>query len=512
MLIALGTVARLLVFILVPVDALPQATRYLDALREHLGQYVLTNTYRPPLTYVIHGLIAATFGSANAASAATLLVTFVFGVVTTCLTYLSAISFRAHPLIALALAGLFSLGLIPFELWRGGAHYDHHTPVLAALFTYACARSLGRATRSNLVLLGVAGTLFVLQSPSALYVVPATVVAVGIAWSVMRRPRAVLAWLAIFSLAMPLVVGGLLIAKNRAEAGISATGNQSGSTLLIFVQDALRAEPGAAASLVADTDVTAWFRWCYDRPVPPPGSQRDPTWDILARAYGVCSRWTDPSDELWPFDLRPLLEVVRAEGATGVAGLLERDIVDMRERRWLYEGFSAEQTSRWTGAYGNEAPRIALRLVLTRPFSAARSAALSQARYAFRGPLLSHRTLAPPSENGMRTLPGALPVEPLFQVVTLTLALVLGLTYLALPFALGILTLRGRRGPDARDRSAVLGVLAAPVWLLAGIFTIATWDVDRYFMQSTPYLLVVAALLATWILGGSRTFPRPHAG
>jgi hypothetical protein len=36
-----------------------------------------------------------------------------------------------------------------------------------------------------------------------------------------------------------------------------------------------------------------------------------------------------------------------------------------------------------------------------------------------------------------------------------------------------------------------------PTLILSGIFILAAWDVDRYFIQTTPYLVMITALLVT---------------
>lgn len=508
LLIVIPGLVRGAVYLLLPpaadAELTPTVIAYFSALRDHFAEYLWTTTNRPPLTYVINATFGGIFGPSILYGARVdLLLSFAANTLGGLAVFLAARRAGAAAKIALGVGFVFSLGVIPFELWRVGRHYDHHTLPLVALFVLsAVCLATARRTRDG-VLAGVAGGLLVAQSPTNLYVAPAVLAA-----ALMLRRRDPLGTLrrgglvlATFALLPPLAVGGAIVAKNLAEARLPATGNQAGSSVMIFIHDALR-DQGRAAALVRRAPVPDWFRWCYEERVLPPGTEGDQAWDILARSFGICFPWQEPGSDSWPFDVAVLEQVLRREGAHEVAELLARDARDMRERQYLFAGYSPEQSLRWTGQYGQNATIVARQMLLDHPTEGIATATRVAAQYGSRGPLLPLRALAPQSENGMRTVQLPWSAEAALRICAAMFAAVMLVGHWGLIPLLVIAHVRPHIRLRVQRRIAVL--LAVPMLLLGASFTLAAWDVDRYFMQSTPYVAVSAALILTMLTSGRR--------
>lgn len=506
---------RLLIVLALPASSPSEVTpawlAYHAALRDHLGEYLWTTTNRPPLTYLINAVLGRVFDPVTLhAGRIDLLLAGVADTVAGALIFLTARRAGAARRYALFAGLAFSFGVIPFELWRSGRHYDHHTLPLVALFAYAVVDLLIARRAASAALAGVAAALLVAQSPTNLYVAPAVVAAallLGRGLHVARLRPGGASGLVIVLLALlpPLATGGAIVAKNLAEARLFATGNQAGSSLMIFVHDALR-DPRRASDLVARAAVPDWFRWCYENRMVPAGSESDPAWDVLARSFGICFPSTAWGSDSWPFDVTVLEARLRASGAEDVAVLVGRDRSDMRDRQYLFTGYSPEQSLRWTGQYGQNALIVFRQMLLDHPTEASLAALRIAAQYGSRGPLVPSRTLAPPDENGMRTLSGPPPADGLLRGFALAFAALTAIGHWGLLPLVALHRLGRARGHSAVSRQTLL-LLTVPVLLLGASFTLAAWDVDRYFMQSTPYAVVSAALILSGIRDARRQAP-----
>lgn len=479
---------------------------YFDALRNQFADYLWLTTLKAPLTYVVQAAVLAVFGAELTYERHLfLVVVFILDICASLLVYSGARRLGAGRSFAVALAAVFSFGLVPFELWRLGDHYDHLTIFFTTLFAYALIRWWSEPGLRSATGVAISGALLIAQSASNLYAVPVAV-AVALASGRSRAQAGVLARSALIALAIPVLVGAAIVAKNYVAAGVMATSNQTGPAIMLFVHEAAKDLPGGQPRLLDEAGVPDWYRWCHDHPVNPPEAAEDPNWTVLARAFGICFPWSPVDGPSWPFDLTALRTRLAEAGETRLVELVDRDIADMRDRRNLLSGFSPEQSPRWIGAYGQVSVRMFTTLVTRHPVLFLRTSARVNAQYAARGPLISVRTLIPIEDVGMRTLPMAVPAEPVFFAAARAFGAVTGFAYLALHVAL-VLSLvaaaRRSRTITVAERWAVL-TLAAPTIVLSQIFVLAAFDLDRYFIQVTPYLFLAVVPIAAMTIRAFR--------
>lgn len=485
-----------------PYAALPETNRwYFEALRDHLPEYLAFTTLKPPATYLVHAVMIGTVGAERSYELrAVLLVTFALGVMSTLLLFLTAVRLGAPRALAFAIALVSSLALVPFEVWKDGAHYDHHTVPLVALFAYAIVRLRQRRGTFDGLLAGGAGALLVAQSGSTLYVVPLAILTAAF-WP----PRRVNWRPGVVALILPLVVATPLVAHTAAEARTFGTGNQSGLVLMLFLHEATKHLDDPATRILAEVEMPEWYRWCYANATPPPGV-RDPSWDVLARSSGICFPWTERDAPTWPFDLTPLYRRLIELNERDLASIVERDMSDARDRRYLYAGFSPELSPRWIGVYGQASTRVATATLVRHPEWAVPTFARIGAHYLRHGPLFPERLLRFPREGGMRTAPHPIALEPLLRLAALSFAVMTAIGYvtvnvvLALTLVTGVMRVLRRRGPPLPSAEVV--ALCVTVAALSGIFILAAWDVDRYFLQVTPLLVLVFGHVTARALSG----------
>lgn len=474
--------------------ALPASTQvFYEVLRDRLPEYVAFTFYRPPVTYLVQGAIVAVGGPEGAYEGRSFLwVTFALDTAAVLLLYLACVQLGVRRWVAAVILTLCSLALIPWELWRDGAHYDHLTIPLAAAFAASCIAALGAPSLRTALLVAATGSVYVAQSPTALYAAPpaaAAALLLAAGPSLRRRLTA-----ALIAALVPLAVAAPIVARNVSETRALATGHQGGAVLMIFVHEVTKDLPDQASAIFSAGTVPAWYRWCYEHATPPPGLESDIHWAVLARSFGICFPWTDLTSASWPFDMTPLRTEIAKSGDERILAIVDRDIADMRERRWLYAGFSPEQSPRWMGVYGTVTQRLALEVFRSHPVRATQAFAVATARYVRYGPFLPARVTEAPRDSGMRTLERPLPFELVFRGVTLAFGLLAIAGTLAVPLlASGGIVALARRRASLADRAAV--VLAIPIAILSVLLILAAWDVDRYFMQIVPYVLLFTAMI-----------------
>lgn len=513
--LGVGFVLRLIAYLGMPIleyGRAPAATLlYYTALLEHFAEYVAFTTLKPPLTYAIHSVVLRLVGPEAAYErSAFLLVTFLFDLVASALIYQAARTVGVRRSWAALSAGLYSLALIPFELWRSGTHYDHLTTLFASFVVYAGVRYIRRPHLVSSGGLAIAGALLVMQFPVAAYVMPAAALAASaIVWRTSAVSTRVLLGTALLAFTGPVLAAAAITLKNDAYAGVRAPSNLAGPSLMVFAHEATKDDRRALRVVMDRAKVPAWYLWCFDNAIPPADSSGRAIsgWEVLAPAYGICYRGTEPTAAAWPSDFEPLLGHLKETQSRAELTLVASDSLDAQERRYLYAGFSPELSARWIGHYGAVSTRVALTLLLTEPVRYVRTAAITQLRYVTYGPYFPRRTLfAETSAGAQSSVAVRLTAHGVFLMITHAYGLVAAWTYLALPIVV-IALIAGRRRDYGRHLPALLW-LTVPIGVTSAIYSVsAAWEIDRYFMQITPYLAVATALLAQ-VLGETSVLRR----
>ncbi|MCE5325928.1 MAG: hypothetical protein LLG01_05890 [Planctomycetaceae bacterium] len=500
---------------------------YAQALTAHLGEYLWHTTLKPPLSYLIQSGALRVMGIEQAHDRyGLLLVTFLMDCLAVVLLYLACRRLRINGWLAAAVLAVYSIAYIPFELWWEGAHYDHHTLFFTSLLVYALVRVATSGKVADLLILSLACGLLVAQSTvNALSAPAAAALAALLAARGARR-----FWLtavrnvALAAAGAAIVVGGLSV-KNYLAAGVVSTSNLAGPAEMMVVQRAFKHETPGGTQRVRDFAVEAaapqWWLWAYDNSGPrvtPEGKLFG--WHDINKAFGICYPAAPPRSGMWPYDYRPLEAKLRELGRDDLADIVAGDIDDARHRPYLAAGYSPELSPRWIAVYGGMSDRIFKTLIRRRPGNFLQS--VLECHYIFYnyGSKLPDQIM----DEGSRTITAPVPMERTLRAFAVPFKRITRIGYWlayigwAAMLAAAIARRRlVRNRPDLLPMGwvAPFAVLAAPALMMAAVFSsVVGTENSRYFMQISPYLIVivllaiaVAARLAVAIFTAARRPP-----
>ena len=135
-----------------------------------------------------------------------------------------------------------------------------------------------------------------------------------------------------------------------------------------------------------------------------------------------------------------------------------------------------------------------------------RAFCIQQGIFCIYGPLFTYNTVsANPNllaRSGLRTLSAPIPLAPFFIVTTLLFAIVAWLIYIPaiIIFPIRFLLLLKSANTNAADSGKLFFLLSIPLITLAIVFScLVGGENDRYFMQATPYIVVLAGLASMWL-------------
>jgi hypothetical protein len=487
----------------------PNIDLYLTAIRDHLGEYLWFTTLKPPLTYLVQGIVVRLFSNqAIYTHAVFVILVYAMDLAAACLIYLSAMELKVHRSLAAIVIGIYSIAYLPLEHWWFGWHYDQYTLFFTALFVFGLCRLFRRPTLAGLIGLSCAAGLLVAQSTVNSLVVP---IATGVAMLVMSREQG-WTWRATaarFTAAclVPVLVIAVLVIKNHVVAGVAATSNLAGMATIMVVARAEGRDTVMLREAVVESRVPRWYQWCFDHPQSPLDPEGKPYagWDLHARESGICYPWTEMTDEFWPHDFRPLRAKLAEFGETDLVRIIDKDIADTRDRRYLFAGVSPNASARWIGAYSAVSLRVYRHYVLSHP--AAYLATVRELNTEFRSGAEEPALLQGPDGTEraeLAHLKGLIvPVGTVYRYLMLFgyWLLVAGWAYLFLRALASRSIAAARRWPGPQDGAIqAFMVLSLPAILLTVIFSSQVErENHRYFYQITPYLCLIVMLVLSHV-------------
>ncbi|MBL7133007.1 MAG: methyltransferase domain-containing protein [Phycisphaerae bacterium] len=530
--LAAAIFVRALVYCLLPARAPAFSDNliyYHQALTQHLGQYLRFATLKPPLTYLIHSATFRLFGLQNThVLYINLLVVFVMDCAAVILLYLACLRLSINRFLAGGVLLIYSVAYVPWELMWEGSHYDHHTLLLTSVFIYCLVRAVTERSRRHLVMVSISAGLLVGQSTVNALSAPAAIVmaALVISLSARRRWPALCRDAAVGLIGPIIVVGGLCV-KNYLAAGVVGTSNLAGPAAMMVVQKAMDLDDQRVREFLIRCDAPRWYLWAYDnavRPIMPNGKPYP--WPV-SKAFGICYERTKLGAELWPHDFRPLHRKLVELGEKDLAASVEKDMADARHRPYLFAGFSPELSPRWIGRYGRVSVKVYRGLIVKEPglyLAAVRRCHKVFWNYGSRLPRHIMR-------KGARTLPEPVPLETFLTVFARAFQwlsrwgyrlLYLGWLAALVAWAVRIVSKRRKAAHAAGDRWASasakasadesawawlgpFAVLSAPALLMTAIFSCMVGaENNRYFLQISPYLMLIFPFCLTALLVGGR--------
>ena len=448
---------------------------YKIALRHHFWEYLVFEHTEPVGLNLLHAGVLALFGDAGFSNAVMLAPAMAAGVLTAIFTYATARRLGAPAALAVSVCAVYSLGLVPFEVWWRGWTLDHYTLGLVAFFAWALTGWVQDGRLRWSVLTAVAGGLLLLIQKVACVVVPTMVVAVAILLQPGRLSR--VRRMAI-ALSGPLLVSAVLIGKNALAHGIFATSSLAGPNLAVFLYAAKGYDYDAVDAFAKQWNAPEWYRWCFQRARVHEAS--------LGPSYGSCFVPEDPTQG--PYDFEPLIRQAASLGEVRLAQLVESDQQLFVERPYLQSFLAREVTPRFSAVYGSISQRLYRTLAWREPLVFIRQVVRSHYLYLVDG----WRFLAFLARDQ-----AGLPYRGLLLVGAAGCFLLFMQGYLA-AYLLGIRLLLvrwRRRNGSFGDVDRGLAVMVIGTATASGVLSLVCCENGRWFLQCTPYLVPLVAFV-----------------
>jgi hypothetical protein len=189
-----------------------------------------------------------------------------------------------------------------------------------------------------------------------------------------------------------------------------------------------------------------------------------------------------------------LYQYLRESGEDRLAEIVRKDVKDTRERRYLFAGFGPEVSSRWISQYGRISVGLYKALMVQYPTSYLRTVKKLWIKYFYRGAAFPQKAM-----TQLRTLTSPIPAERVFYIITYVFKVFAHGAYAGMfiygAALLGYVFIRARDFSDIYDKVLSMPafmLLSIPIIMLSFIHsTIVGGENDRYFMQNTPYLVLI---------------------
>jgi hypothetical protein len=315
----------------------------------------------------------------------------------------------------------------------------------------------------------------------------------------------------LLALSIPVLVFIIISKKNTGVGQEALTSNKGGPAMMMVVQRAYGYDSIRTRQAVVDCNVPEFYLWTYDHAshaTDKISRKDDHLFFLLSQAFGICYYDEKQVDITGPygFDFRSLLQHLRETNAeASMIRLVEQDSVDAWHSTYRFAGYGPSLTPRWIGIYGDVSKKIYFKTLLRNPAGMLKSFAIQQGIFSIYGPLFPYNVMRKDPNllvrSGLRTLPTPIPGDPFFAVATLLYALLAWITYGAALIGIPVwlwLTWRKRKDiPEVVVATAnPFFLVSIPVLLVALVFScLVGGENDRYFMQVSPYIIFLAALL-----------------
>jgi hypothetical protein len=509
-------VLRIVVFLLLPpVKGIEQYSYtdilFFSALTDHFSDYISHSILIPPASHVINALVLFAFGIKQALYLrGFVIMSAVMDMAAVVFLFSAAKKAGAGTKRTLLVLCLFSAVLIPFELWREGIHYDHHTILFTSFFAWSLITLIkDPGSYLNMLWVSLAGGLLVSQSAVNAAIVPFSLLLILSLIYIPGRNFVRLGISLLITFFLPVLFLLVISKKNKDIGQETLTSNKGGPAMMMVVQRAYNYDEAKVRSLIQECGAPEYYLWAYDHASyltdKPSGKPDEKLFHTLCQAFGVCYFSESAVGKTGPFgfDFHPLLDHLRQNDSVAMfTRFVEADSVNEMSRPYRLAGYSPELSTAWIGIYGDVSKTIYFKTLLKNPAGMFKSFIVQQGIFSIYGPLFPYNTMKKKTNllvrSGLRTIPGKMPLDFLFTCFVLLYAVIAWLTYgstlLNLPFAL-IRWLGNKKQLIQLSQNYFL-LMSIPVLLVALVFScLVGGENDRYFMQLSPYIILQAAIL-----------------
>jgi hypothetical protein len=492
---------------------------FFSGLTEHFSDYISHITLIPPLSYIINAFVFLIFGIQKALHIrAFLVMVSVMDIVAVLFLFDASKKAGANKTTSFYLLGFFSAALIPFELWREGMFYDQHTILFVSFFAWSLVGFIKKNdSYKNMAWISVAGGLLVAQSAVNSAVVPLSIILImGFIYVPIKQFRK-LSVAIVISLFLPVMLLFLISRKNKMVGEEALTSNKAGPAMMMVVQRSYDYNDAKIRQVIKECGAPEWYLWTYDHAsssVDKATGKADNTFFILSQAFGICFYADSLVGKAGPFgfDFHPLLNHLRQnDSSASFIRLVKQDSADALYKPYRFAGYSYSLAPRWIGIYGDVSKKIYFKNLLKNPSGMLKSFVIHQGIFSIYGPLFPYNTLKDKSETnllvraGLKTIPGKIPLDFFFSFLTLVFAVLGWVTYGIILLNIPVSVIRWLKNKEMRNPGSEKNyffLINIPVILVALVYScIVGGENDRYFMQITPYIMILATLLPVWYKG-----------
>jgi hypothetical protein len=507
---------RLIVYFLLPpakeIDAYDYTDQvYFSALTERFNDYIFHITFIPPASYIINAAVFMVLGIQTALHIrGFIILVFLMHTVAVMLLYDAVKKTGTNNRYSFILLCIFSAILVPFALWRESMHYDVHTIFFAAFFAWSLVRLMQNSNSySSLFWVSISAGLLVSQSAVNSAIAPVTILLVLLALYLPLKQFRKLGTALVITLILPVAILFAISKKNQVVGEEALTSNKAGPAMMMVVQRAYNYDTAKIRSAIIACKVPEWYLWTYDHASGAHDKKTgefDKLFFTLSQAFGIC--YYDENlvgkQNIFGFDFHPLLNQLRTDSSLqSYTKMAEEDSVDALYKPYRLAGYSPSLSPRWIGVYGKVSQKIFYKTLLRNPVGMIRSFIIQQGIYSIYGPLFPFNIMRTETNilvrSGLRTLTGKMPLDPMFALFALVFAVISWIIY-----AISIINIPLSALQLARSKISFIKDLPKNYFLLISIPLILNALVysclvggenDRYFMQVTPYIILLAALL-----------------
>ena len=475
------------------------ASDYFSTLNSHFIEYINYTSLKPPLIYLLHWLLVKIhFNSGVPIYFLTSCLAVLSSMIGLILLFKILLQFIKTEIGAGAITLVVSMALIPFEMWRNGAHYMHISFGITLFYVFSLWCFLKGKQTKDLWLLSLSVLLLFMSNSVYLIIAPIGVGAVMLFCSKSFSDLLIGIKRTALVLLIPIVFATAISAKNHYQIGVFSPSSLGGGAMSLVMMRTVDRMTDKIRPFLDEFEAPSWFKWCFDNNHIPENLKEHPVVEANSRSFGHCYNHYTPVEN---YDLTSIVSAIKHKAPQNVLTLIERDQNLLAEQPYLLMGFAPELSLRWNALYMKQAGQIAIKHFITYP---------SEYFPIFR--VLANDLIYGGSKFLLNIARdsnlGSFGPLVLFSTIILAGGILYSslLTLAAFPIMIGLLLVkiigrRRRRKTFTINEEFVFMVTISTVALsLVLVFsTIVGEENDRYMIYIFPYLVIIATSVLSFL-------------
>ena len=352
---------------------------YLEALENHLLEYILKTGMKPPMMYFFQGLLTKTFGAEFVLSQHLMLISvIILDFLSFIMLFYVLIVTKSSLSKTIVIVLFYSFYQIPLEFWKLGTHYDSFSLFFNILFIFTIIIFLNNQKTSNGILMSIAGSFLISYGSVFSMVVPITIIVCLFFTQLNYFKFKYFIKLCIFCLILPVITISTICIKNYVYRDIFAPSTFGGVALMLTTMRTVDRNIIKGNKIVEKSIASDWYKWCWknaDRFLPKEWKD-DYVAVVNNKVFGQCVKFVPLKEtvmistahqahnshlndkDLWPLDISELKKYLTLSNAKIPLDAVNKDIDIMINKKYLIHGTTPELSFHWTDLYGKEGSKI----------------------------------------------------------------------------------------------------------------------------------------------------------